>query len=396
MKKNILLLFLVHGANYLFPFIVLPYQTRILSIETFADVAKIQAAVMLLSLIVNYGYNLSSTRAIARAVSQAEINKIYSETLIVKLLLATICLALGYVYLMYVKEYSLIYPFIISSIYLYGSALFATWLFQGLEKMKAIVIATTIAKLTGVILTFILVKSPNDIDAALFTQNIGMFISGIISIYLVRKNKYATVIYFRLKNIILSLKEAWPFFLSLAATSVYTYFNVILLSFYAGDYVVANFNAADKLRMAAQGLLIPIGQAVFPRLSKLEGYEYSSKLKIYAIRYAIFGVCISAGLVFLGPMLTTIYLGKEYSLSGEYLQSMFLLPAIISISTILSQWMLIPQGKEKILSRIYILGAIFHLLYAFPLVYYYEAWGMVISILFTEVLIVLFMLKAVK
>ncbi|WP_282002052.1 oligosaccharide flippase family protein, partial [Escherichia coli] len=69
------------------------------------------------------------------------------------------------VYLMYVKEYSLIYPFIISSIYLYGSALFATWLFQGLEKMKAIVIATTIAKLTGVILTFILVKSPNDIDA---------------------------------------------------------------------------------------------------------------------------------------------------------------------------------------------------------------------------------------
>lgn len=136
-------------------------------------------------------------------------------------------------------------------------------------------------------------------------------------------------------------------FLSLAATSVYTYFNVILLSFYAGDYVVANFNAADKLRMAAQGLLIPIGQAVFPRLSKLEGYEYSSKLKIYAIRYAIFGVCISAGLVFLGPMLTTIYLGKEYSLSGEYLQSMFLLPAIISISTILSQWMLIPQGKEK-------------------------------------------------
>lgn len=213
MKKNILLLFLVHGANYLFPFIVLPYQTRILSIETFADVAKIQAAVMLLSLIVNYGYNLSSTRAIARAVSQAEINKIYSETLIVKLLLATICLALGYVYLMYVKEYSLIYPFIISSIYLYGSALFATWLFQGLEKMKAIVIATTIAKLTGVILTFILVKSPNDIDAALFTQNIGMFISGIISIYLVRKNKYATVIYFRLKNIILSLKEAWPFFL---------------------------------------------------------------------------------------------------------------------------------------------------------------------------------------
>lgn len=110
---------------------------------------------------------------------------------------------------------------------------------------------------------------------------------------------------------------------------------------------MANFNAADKLRMAAQGLLIPIGQAVFPRLSKLEGYEYSSKLKIYAIRYAIFGVCISAGLVFLGPMLTTIYLGKEYSLSGEYLQSMFLLPATISISTILSQWMLIPQGKEK-------------------------------------------------
>ncbi|MFP1462773.1 oligosaccharide flippase family protein [Escherichia coli] len=221
-------MFLVHGANYLFPFIVLPYQTRILSIETFADVAKIQAAVMLLSLIVNYGYNLSSTRAIARAVSQAEINKIYSETLIVKLLLATICLALGYVYLMYVKEYSLIYPFIISSIYLYGSALFATWLFQGLEKMKAIVIATTIAKLTGVILTFILVKSPNDIDAALFyTKHWDVY--KWYNIYLFGKeNKYATVIYFRLKNIIVSLKEAWPFFLSLAATSVYTYFNVIL------------------------------------------------------------------------------------------------------------------------------------------------------------------------
>ncbi len=94
--------------------------------------------------------------------------------------------------------------------------------------MKAIVIATTIAKLTGVILTFILVKSPNDIDAALFyTKHWDVY--KWYNIYLFGKeNKYATVIYFRLKNIIVSLKEAWPFFLSLAATSVYTYFNVIL------------------------------------------------------------------------------------------------------------------------------------------------------------------------
>jgi len=396
MKKNILLLFLVHGVNYLFPFIVLPYQTRILSIAAFADVAKIQAAIMLLSLIVNFGYNLSSTRDIARASTRKNVDEIYSETLYVKTGLATVCLLGGVLYLYLNNQLYNIIPFLVGSLYLFGCAFFATWLFQGLEKMKEVVIATSIAKLLGLFLTFVLVKESDDINSALFTQNIGMFASGLISIYIVKRRGYSSLVLRSISDFILSIRGSWPFFLSVAATSVYTYLNIILLSFFTSDIFVANFNAADKLRMAAQGLLLPIGQAVFPRLSRLNNDTYKENLKLYSRRFCMFGALLSLSMLLFGSIITKIYLGSGYNLAGDYVEAMFLLPLIISFSTVLGQWILIPTGKENKLSKIYITGAILHLLYALPLVYYNGVWGMIISILLTESIIVYLMYKAIK
>lgn len=396
MRRNIFLLFLVHGTNYLFPLLVLPYQTRVLNVSAFADVAKIQAVIMLLSLIVNFGYNLSSTRDVARATSQHKIDNIYSVTIYIKVILTILCLIVGVAYLFFANKTNLMVPFFISSLYLFGSAFFATWLFQGLEKMNEIVISTSIAKVIGLALTFYLVRDADDVNAALFTQNIGMFVSGLISLYLVHKYNYARFRVNKARALINSFHSSWPFFLSLAATSVYTYLNVIILSFLLNDTQVANFSAADKLRMAAQGLLIPVGQAVFPRLSKLKNEDYANALKVYAVRFILFSVLLSISMLILGEWVTKIYLGEQYLLAGSYVQAMFLLPIIIAISTVYSQWILIPTGKEKTLSRIYIIGALSHIIYTIPFVYFMGGGGMIVSIILTESIIILLMFRVAK
>ncbi|MBD4005361.1 oligosaccharide flippase family protein, partial [Xanthomonas citri pv. citri] len=56
-------------------------------------------------------------------------------------------------------------------------------------------------------------------------------------------------------------------FISTSAISLYSTGIVIILGFISGPTSVGNFNAANTIRNALQGLLNPITQAIYPRIS---------------------------------------------------------------------------------------------------------------------------------
>ena len=64
--QNVLALYGVQAANYLFPLLTLPYLTRVLGPVSWGLLAMVQSFAQYLALLVEYGFNLSATREVAR------------------------------------------------------------------------------------------------------------------------------------------------------------------------------------------------------------------------------------------------------------------------------------------------------------------------------------------
>ena len=67
LRKNILSLFVLQGANYILPLVTIPYLVRVLGPANFGRIAFAQAFIQYFVMLTDYGFNLSATRDIARA-----------------------------------------------------------------------------------------------------------------------------------------------------------------------------------------------------------------------------------------------------------------------------------------------------------------------------------------
>ena len=72
LTENLFALNGAHIARYLFPLITVSYLTRRLGVEVWGLVAFAQAFGVLVSLLVEYGFNLTATREVARNQEDAE------------------------------------------------------------------------------------------------------------------------------------------------------------------------------------------------------------------------------------------------------------------------------------------------------------------------------------
>src|SRR5471030_2012069 len=147
LRKNIILLGLVQLSNYLFPLITFPYLSRILGPTGFGHIALAQSLILYLSLIIDFGFNLSATRKIGIAhgkSDQDEINSIFTSVMVAKTILLLMSCALAVIVTNVINQFVELRPLVfIGFISLLGSVCFPIWLFQGTQKMGGIVVSTT-------------------------------------------------------------------------------------------------------------------------------------------------------------------------------------------------------------------------------------------------------------
>ncbi|MEJ2630544.1 MAG: oligosaccharide flippase family protein [Acidihalobacter sp.] len=91
LRKNIVSLFVLQGANYVLPLITVPYLVRVLGPENFGRIAFAQAFIQYFVVLTDYGFNLSATRAVALVRDDpAKLSSLFSAVMIVKAALMTI------------------------------------------------------------------------------------------------------------------------------------------------------------------------------------------------------------------------------------------------------------------------------------------------------------------
>jgi PST family polysaccharide transporter len=271
-----------------------------------------------------------------------------------------------------------------------GTALFPLWFYQGIERMKYILIITVSARVITTILIFIIIQSENDFVKLAGLNTLTQFVIGIIGL-LITLNKFGIKYTIPNKSILREqLRKGWNLFLSTVWINFYTNSNVFILGLFAPANIVGYFAAADKVRMAFQGLLSPMSQSVFPYVNKLLSESYdrfiSFNKKLFKIAL-IAGAIISIILFLFAEPIVNIVLGKEYQNSIPVLRILAWLPLVIFLSNVLGIQTIIPLNKQKSFSIILFFAAMINLTLSFIIVPMYFELGTSISVLMTEIFV---------
>jgi len=185
-----------------------------------------------------------------------------------------------------------------------------------------------------------------------------------------------------------ALREGGALFGSRVAISLYTTLVPLVLGWVAGPVALAHFNLADKLRSAAQSLLAPLSQALFPRMSYL--VHYNGQAAYTLIKRSGFVVIIVAGtasaaLWVLAGWLVLLLGGSEFAPAADVLRWLAPLPLVIGLSNILGVQIMLPHGLKRPFNAVLLSAAVVCLALIGPMASYFQAVGAAQTMLAVEV-----------
>ncbi|UHR04819.1 flippase [Escherichia coli] len=385
--------------NYIIPLITLPYLVHKLGPESYGILGFSLALIQYFTRLTDYGFNLSATKEIASNKNINYVSKVYWSVFYCKLILLVISAAvLGLA--IHLNDFLSTNKIVIwcSFVAVFGSLLFPIWLFQGLERMGGIAISNISARIISVPFIFIFVSQPEDSWVAALITSLTTILTGLIAMLLVAKYKMVKLRRISVADITFQFKSGFHIFVSTNAVSVYTTSVPVILGLISGPISVGYFVAADKLRMALQGLITPISQAVYPRIIYLIKNNKNQSIlfvkRLFVIQ-AVLTLFITVTLIFAAPFIVSQLYGESYSNSILILQILAPTIFLTGISNILGTQVLLTHGYNKVFAKIVIIAALASLIIIFPLVLMYSEFGAAISIVITEIIVALLMMVAI-
>lgn len=399
LRQNFSYLFILQIANYIIPLFLFPYLGRILGAENFGKIMFAQAFVAYFVLLTDFGFNVSSTKNVSDSFNKKDkISRIFWNTLFAKIILLGIsCMIFIIIIFSFSKFRSEKILYIISFVSVLSSVFLPLWLFQGLEKMGALVIVNTIPKIVMCFVTVLIVKNSDDYVLALLIQVMATMASSLLSLIIVFKLKLVSFVKPTLKEALKQIHDGWHIFATSLSTNLYTTTNTVILGLIVGNAAVGIYSAGDKIVRAVIGLLSSTTQVVFPRVN---AYYLESKLKSFSFSIqmirVMFVICVVIGFLlyfFAGEIILLVFKNGDFNKAIDVLKCSALLPLFSIVNGLIAVNIFITFGFKSQLLKIVFFGCLFSLVFITPMVYYLEEIGAVLCVVLTEVFIFFLLLK---
>lgn len=358
LAKNTGMLFLLTISNYIFNFITLPYQTRILEPSIFGNISFAMSVMSYFQLLTDFGFLLSATEDIAKERDNPhKISKVFSAVMCCKLflvvlsfvILATLCLTVN----RFKQDIPLFFLYWISySIY----AFLPDFLYRGIENMQAITIRSVLIKAFTTSLIFVLLRKPSQYYIIPILTGIGNLGAVVFTYVHVRKMGYGFV-RVKFKEILDTFKRSSFFFFSRIASSVFTATNTLILGFKFGENapLVGHYSSAEKGITIAKQTITPVSDSLYPYMIKNRNFKMIKKLLLIGMPVFFVGCSF---VMFTANDLCAIVFGKDYYEAGTYLRLLAPVVFFAYPGTLLGFPTLTPMGLAKHANISTILGAI--------------------------------------
>jgi PST family polysaccharide transporter len=354
--KNFMYLFIVQFSNYVLPFLVIPLLTRALGMDGYGKYAFYLGIANFLLVFIRFGFEFSATRQISiHAKDRLKVGEIVGAVLQLKLLLLIVTLTVYWTVIFMVKPDEQNTALLLGgSLLLIGQMLLPVWYFQGMQQMKYVTFYTVITKIVYVSSLFALIRVNSDYGLAVIIYGGAFFVAGLLSIVQVFKQVPVKIM---VSGVILkqTLQEALPFFTSRIFVAAYTTSLIPLIGFIGGPTQVAIYSASEKLYLAAQSVIHPLTNALFPHIAKNKDLALFKKLFVIAMALVVLG---GIGGYFIAPYLIVFLFGSEFAASAEIFNLHIIALIFVFPSLLLGYPLLAALGFSKAANYSVIVGCL--------------------------------------
>lgn len=398
-KKNILLtniasLGAVQIVNYIFPLITIPFISRIIGPSGFGIINYITAIVGYFTLIVAFGFDLTTTRKISQVLNDKEkVSILFSKTIgtrlilfFFSLLLFLLCLNL-FPILSANKTLSFV---IFSGVFI--TVITPQYVYQGHQKMYILSLLTLVRGVIYTLMIFMLVTESNALYVYASSLVFTNFLSGIISLILAYRLFDLKLIFLPLREYLSFIKESKLIFFSSVVYLLYTSANVVILGFFATNLQIGFYTTAISFVSIAQNVIsLPLSSSLFPYISN--SFSEDKKLGLERVRTILpviicLMMVVSVGIIVVSPWIIPLIYGEKFTNSVLPVQILSLLPLFSIVGNILGVQTMMNLSMDKVYLYVTACLSVVSILIHFVLAQTLNYIGSAIGYVIVEIMIV--------
>jgi PST family polysaccharide transporter len=385
-SKNFINLSLNQGVNIIATLIYTPFLFQNLGDENFGLINLAFSIVIMLTILVSYGYNLNGPIKIAQSKNLDEENSVIIEILNIRLSLSLIIFIFLIPFVIFYPDQFFQKILLFSLIILFTEALNPLFYLQGKNKIFPQSILNFFSKTLYVILIVLFVSKYEDSYLANFFY--GFSITLLFLFFWVQYFTRNDITYLELsiKKTILNLKQNFQFFLSSTSTHFTLNSALIVLSFFATSKELGRFTLAYKVAFLLRMLPVFFIQSALQQASKFN-LKSNEAYKNYISKYFKFGLLITiliAVITFIfSDMIIYVFSAEKIDYSSKILSILGFIPffAMLNFKNVIY---LLVNDLKYILNKATFFTMIFMLLSSLILSYLYSGLGLAYALVLTE------------
>lgn len=389
--KNTAALYAVQLGNYIVPLLLLPYIARVLQTHGYGQLVIAQAIASYGILLTDYGFQLSGTRRVARAISRGEsVEDIFWSVTLARLSMAILGAFICAIVFMLIPGFdSGLSISLATLVMLIGNAATPIWLFQGYERMGTVSVILLSSRILSALMTVILVRSPEHYGLALWAQAIGF----VLPAFYAQWKSYQLIgglgqPRWELSVLAEELKSGWPLFQTLLFSALLTNSGALIVGTSLGNAAAGGYGAIERIAKAASSLLVPFTQSVYPRVNSGFSESYSDGIALIK-RFAPTLLLLSIGmaLTLIGVYyfnIVGLLFGSEYQRYADALLMFSPWMVLGVLNNILGIQYMTSVGMEKIYAHSFTISAVLSVALSLILVGFLGYRGVALSLVMGE------------
>lgn len=396
LAKNITSMYFVQAGRYLIPLITIPYLARVLGVSGWGGLAFIQAFSLYLCIVIDYGFELSATRDVAKNKDENDsIAATLANVLFAKVGLAVLVMSIAILIFYGLGGFSVSPMLYWMGVYWALANTFNLfWFFQGIERVQLIAALDFTAKIIGIVAIVHMVKGPDDDWVVLAIHGTTSSIVFLMSLYYaIRKVGFKTP---TLRGAISTFRTGWDAFLIRLSSGVYASSSPFVFGLVVGPELVGPYSAAEKITRTVKELMRPITRTLYPRFSILLTGDIAvahTHIRRTLLLLSTFSLALALVVYIFSKAIISLLFGSGYESAATILQWMSFSIVLSTICNILAIQWLLPMGRDKTVRRIHLITVTIFGLAATIFASTFGAIGMVGSILVAEMVMIFLCLR---
>lgn len=395
--KNYLYNLAYQILTLLLPLVTASYLSRTLGANAIGIYSYTYTIVNYFVIFGSLGIALYGQREIAYVQNEKSKRKeVFIE--LVSFRFVTLLLATFIYFLIFMRsgEYSQYYKILLFELL---AAMFdISWFFQGLEEFKKTVTRNILVRLTSVLLIFVFVKTPADLNKYLTIYAVADFIGNIsLWIYL---PKYFKGVKIRNISIINQIPAILLLFIPQLENKVYNMLDTTMLGNMISDKSeVGYYEQSQKIIRVLLTLVTSLGTVMVPRIAnmfatgeKKEIYKYMRKSFNFVF---LLGFPAMFGIIATSKDFVPLFFGYGYDRVVILMNILSPIILLMGVSNVLGTQYLLPSKKQKEFTKSVTIGIVVNFILNYIFIKLFRAEGACIATILSQLIVAIVQMKQV-